>query len=136
MISNRLDVLRGLISDTTNAAKASTPIISDNHMIQIIRKRVKSCESAAREAEDANRNDLRDRELQQIAILEAYIQDSNIMSEEDVKEIIQETISKIRTEGKKADKGNVMKALVGPTAPLEGHPVDKKRVAEMVVGML
>ena len=132
----RLDVLRGLLSDTTNAAKASNPVTTDAHMIQIIRKRAKSSEGAAKEAEDAKRDDLRDKELKQIAVLESYIKDSNSMSEDDVKGAVQETIGNMRTEGRKTDKGSVMKALVGPGGLLDGQLVNKKEVASIVSGML
>ena len=132
----RLDVLRGLISDATNATKTSNPITTDYQMLQVIRKRVKSCEGAAKEAEDAKREDLRDKELQQITVLEGYIKDSSFVSEENVKMTVQKTIGKIRTEGGKADKANVMKALIGQNGALDGQLVDKKLVAAVVDGML
>ncbi|KAL9636006.1 MAG: hypothetical protein Q9164_003108 [Protoblastenia rupestris] len=134
--SARLDVLRGLISETTNAAKTSSPVTTDSHMLQLIRKRAKSSEIAAKEAEDANRDDLRGKELQQVAVLVAYIKDSNFMGEEEVKIVVQQTIGKMRMEGNRCDKGSVMKALVGPGGALNGQLVDRKDVANIVDGML
>ncbi|KAL9099538.1 MAG: hypothetical protein Q9163_004977 [Psora crenata] len=133
---DRLDVLRGIISETTNAAKTSNPITTDSHMLQLIRKRVRSSEAAAKEAENAKRNDLRDKELQQVAVLEAYVIDSNGMGEEHLKKVVQETIGRLRTEGQKSDKGSVMKALVGPGGTLDGQLVDRHDVAKLVDGML
>ena len=105
-------------------------------MLQLIRKRAKSSEIAAKEAEDANRDDLRGKELQQIAVLEAYIKDSNVMGEEEVKTVVQQTIGKMRMEGNRCDKGSVMKALVGPGGALNGQLVDRKDVTNIVDGML
>ena len=105
-------------------------------MLQIIRKHVKSSEGAAKEASEAKRNDLLEKELQQIAILESYIKDSNVMSKEDVKMAVQRTIDEMRTEGMKIGQGSVMKALVGLGGTLDGQLIDKKEVASIVNGML
>ncbi len=113
----RLDVLRGLIAETTNAAKTSNPVTTDSQMLSIIRKRVKSSEAAISEFEDAKRDDLRDKELGQIAILQEFIDGSNVMGEEDLTVAIQKVLGQMRTEERKADKGSVMRTLVGPGRP-------------------
>ena len=105
-------------------------------MLQLIRKRAKNSEAAAREAENAKRNDLRDKELRQVAVLESYVTDAHFVEEEDVKIVVQQTIGKLRTEGNKADKGSVMRALIGPGGALEGELVNNKDVAKLVDGML
>lgn len=132
----RLDVLRGLISDTTNANKTSNPATTDSHILQIIRKRAKSSEDASKEASNANRSDLVDKEEQQIAILNAYVKNSNMMSEDDLRAAIQQSIGQLRTNGSKTDKGSVMKALLSPGGSLDGQLVDKKEVTKIVDGML
>ena len=88
------------------------------------------------EFEAAGRTDLKDKEAAQIIILEEYVKHSNVMSEEDMTKAIEETIGKMRTEEKKADKGSVMKALIGPGGALDGRVVDKKDMAKFVDGML
>jgi len=133
---NRLDVLRGLIAETTNAAKTSNPVTTDAQMLSIIRKRVKRSEAAISEFEDAKRDDLRDKELGQIAILQEFIDGRNVMGEEDLTAAIQKVLGQIRTDERKADKGSVMRALVGPGGALEGQLVDKKDVARLVDGMI
>ncbi len=133
---SRLDVLRGLIAETTNAAKTSTPVTTDSHMLSIIRKKIKSSQGAITEFETAGRSDLKDKESAQIIVLEDYVQSSNVMSEMDMTQAIQDSIGKMRTNGLKTDKGSVMKALVGPGGALDGHLYDKKDVARLVDGML
>ncbi|KAG8531680.1 uncharacterized protein KY384_003312 [Bacidia gigantensis] len=132
----RLDVLRGLIADATNAAKASNVAQTDSHMLQIIRKRIKNSEGAAQEAEHAHRNDLRDKELSQLSILQAYIEDSNVLSEDAVRASVLLVVETLRRDGQAASKGGVIKKLLGPGGTLDGQLVDKKEVARMVESML
>ena len=132
----RLDVLRGLIAETTNAAKTSSPVTTDSHVLKLIQKRIRSSQEAVTEFEAAKRVDLKEKEAAQIRVLENYMEDSNIMSEADVTKIIQDSIGKMKAKGKKADKGSVMKALVGPGGTLENQLVDKKDLARVVDKML
>lgn len=105
-------------------------------MLTIIRKRVKSSEAAVEEFQSAKRDDLKDREVAQIAVLEAYIDDSGSMSEDDITRAIQDVIGKLRSEGKTVTQGSIMKSIVGPGGTLENQPVDKQVVAKLVKGML
>ncbi len=132
----RLDVLRGLIAEVTNAAKTSKPVTTDSQMLSIIRKRVKSSESAATDFQAAKRDDLKAREVAQIAVLDEYIQDSNYMREEEVTTAIQEIVDRMKMENKEVNRGSVMKALVGPGGSLEGQTVDKSDVARLVGGLI
>lgn len=129
--ANRLDVLRGIISEVTNAAKSSKPIHTDGQMINIIRKRMKSSASAAAEFSNAKRDDLQEKERKQIAVLEEYLP-SHHVDEEEVTSAIQRVIGELRTERKDATQGMIMKALVGPGGILDGQNVDKKDVARLV----
>ena len=101
-------------------------------MLNIIRKRLKSSEAAAAEFEAANRQDLKDREVAQIAVLDGYVQDSNSMGEKAISAAIQDVVDKMRTEEKEVNRGSIMKALVGPGGSLEGRMVDKSDVAKLV----
>ena len=105
-------------------------------MLNIIRKHVKSSEAAAGEFSNAKRDELKDREVAQIAVLQEYMKDSDIMGEEDVTKAIQDVIGNMRTDGKQVTGGSVMKALVGPGGSLDGQLVDKKDVARLVQGMI
>ena len=105
-------------------------------MLQIIRKRVKSSEAAVEEFQNAKRDDLKDREIAQIAVLEAYISDSDTMGEDDITRAIQDVIGKMRSEEKTINQGSVMKSIVGPGGTLEDQMVDKQVVAKLVKGEL
>jgi len=132
---DRLDVLRGIISEVTNAAKSSKPVTTNGQLISMLRKRVKRSESAAAEFHQAKREDLRGKEVKQISMLEEYLPTNNI-GDEDITRTIQEVIGKMRTNGEKLNQGIVMKALVGPEGTFDGQNVDKKDVARLVNGLI
>ena len=102
-------------------------------MLKIIQKRVKNSEAAVEEFQSAKRDDLKDREVAQIAVLEAYI-DSNAMGENDITRAIQDVIGRMRSEEKIVNQGSVMKSLVGPGGTLENQPVDRHIVSRLVKG--
>ena len=105
-------------------------------MLNIIRKRVKSSGAAVEEFQNAKRDDLKSREVAQIAVLEAYIGDSDSMGEDDITRAIQGVIGKMRSEDKNVNQGSVMKSIVGPGGILEEHTVDRQVVARLVKGEL
>lgn len=129
-------MLRGIISEVTNAAKTSEPVNTDSQMINIIRRRMKSSEAAAEEFQNEKRDDLKAREVAQIAVLEDYVVASNSMGEGDITIAIQDVVGKMRTEEKEVNRGSVMKALIGPGGTLENQMVDKSEVSRLVAGMV
>ena len=105
-------------------------------MLNIVRKRVKNSEAAVEEFENAKRDDLKDRELGQIAVLEAYIGESDSMGEDEITRVIQDVIGRLRSEEKTVNQGTVMKSIVGPGGTLENQAVDRQVVAKLVKGEL
>ena len=103
-------------------------------MLKIIQKRVKSSAAAVEEFQAANRDDLKDREVAQIAVLEAYVGDTEALREEDITKVIQDVIGRMRSEEKTVNQGSVMKSLVGPDGMLEDEVVDRATVARLVKG--
>ena len=102
----------------------------------MIRKRVKNSAAAVEEFHNAKRDDLKSREEAQITVLEAYIDESDSMGEDDITRAIQGVISKMRSEEKTVHQGSVMKSLVGPGGVLEDQAVDRQVVARLVKGKL
>ena len=125
-------MLRGLIADTTNASKTSNPPTTDSHILSIIRKRIKTSEAAAEEAKTAARKDLFSREQQQISVLESYLAHVQVVGEQEIASAVQKVLAALSGEGKKIDRGSLMKALIGPGGALDGQVVEKKKVAEAV----
>jgi len=131
-----LSVLRALIAEYANAAKTSSPIKTNIQLLALLRKRAATSRSAAIEFSAANRNDLKDKEEAQIAVLEEYAGGVETVGTEEIRRVVGEVIGKMGTEGLKADMGAVLKNLVGPGGAFEGKPVEKGEVARIVKGML
>ena len=97
-----------------------------------MRKRAAASRSAAEEFSAANRDDLRDKEVAQVAVLEEYASCVDTVGEGEITRITAEVIGRMRTEGLDVNIGTVLKALVGPGGELDGKPVEKGEVAKIV----
>ncbi|KAF5009811.1 hypothetical protein FDECE_3987 [Fusarium decemcellulare] len=129
----RLAVLRAIMSANLNASKTSTPIKTDVQLVALIRKIQKSAFDAAAEAKTVGREDLVQKEEEQIKVLEEYIANSGVqtLSEAELKAMVQDAVEASKAAGvqAKAILGDVMKRLSGT---LEGKDVDRKELAKMV----
>ncbi|KAJ5217086.1 hypothetical protein N7468_010094 [Penicillium chermesinum] len=128
----RLNVLRALISETNNAAKTASPIQTDIQLLSLIRKRAAAAQDAADQFAAAERPDLKQKEDEQIAILEEYASQVKTLSAEEVEAIIKQQVAAIKEAGTKLDAGQVLKALFAPGGALDGKPADRKEVAGLV----
>jgi uncharacterized protein YqeY len=129
----RLSVLRAIMSANLNASKTSSPIRTDVQLVALIRKLQKSAQDAVADAKAAGRDDLVDKENQQMAILDEYVVGSGVQSlgEAEIKALINEAVKAAKGAGAagKSLMGDVMKRV---NAALEGKDVDKKSVAALV----
>lgn len=132
--TNRLNVLRGLLAEVTNAAKTSSPLDSDMKLLNLLRKRSSAAAQAGKEFADAGRADLKDKEDAAIKVLEEYAGSVETVSEEDIRRVVQSTIDSIKAEaqGAKVVLGDVLKKLLAPGGAFEGKPVEKSQVAKAV----
>lgn len=128
----RLNVLRGLLAEVTNAAKTSSPIDSDMKVLSMLRKRSSAAASAAKEFEGAGRQDLKDKEDAAITILDAYAGEVETVGEQEIVNIVTQAIKVLEGENKKFNQGDVMKQLLGPGGAFEGKNVEKSSVARAV----
>ena len=132
---NRLNVLRGVISDATNATKSNNPITTDMHVLSLLRKRAAAGKQAADEFNRAGRQDLQDNEQAQIGVLEEYAGSVQTLSDDEIRARIGEAINSASMDqeaGSKVNKGNLMKKLLGPGGAFAGKAVEKGSVAKMV----
>ncbi|GKU02160.1 altered inheritance of mitochondria protein mitochondrial [Fusarium langsethiae] len=128
-----LTVLRAIMSANLNASKTSTPIKTDVQLVALIRKIQKGAQDAAAEAKAANRDDLVQKEEDQIKVLDEYIANSGVesLTEAQLKAMVQDAAEASKAAGVQAKSimGDVMKRLSGA---LEGKDVDKKELSKMV----
>ncbi|MCJ1321395.1 hypothetical protein MMC15_006739 [Xylographa vitiligo] len=134
--TNRLNVLRGILAETTNASKTSTPFKTDIQLLSLLKKRAAASRAAAQEFGAARRNDLKDKEEAQVAVLEEYASQVRTVGTHEMMEAIVKVVEEMRTNGVSINTGSVLKAVLGAGGALEGKPVEKAEVARIVKGML
>ena len=134
--SSRLNVLRGILAETTNASKTSTPFKTDIQLLSLLKKRAAASRAAAQEFGAARRNDLKDKEEAQVAVLEEYASQVRTVGTHEMMEAIVKVVEEMRTNGVSINTGSVLKAVLGAGGALEGKPVEKAEVARIVKGML
>ena len=129
---NRLDVIRGIIADITNASKVDKLVTSDGQIFAILRRRIHSSTQAINSSVAANRSDITQKEQAQCAILQEYIDDADIPKDEDIQSAVAETIQKLQKDGEKLHMGSVMRALIKHGGPFWGKPLQMNEVARVV----
>ena len=129
-------MLRGILAETTNAAKTSSPFTTDIQLLGLLRKRAAASKAAAQEFADAKREDLSEKELSQAAIMDEYALGVETMDEGEITAAIQDVLGKLRTEGRTANMGSVLKELFLPSGPLAEKPVERAEAARLVKGLI
>lgn len=133
----RLTVLRSIFSATLNASKTANPIVTDAQLVALLRKTARASEDASAEFKAAKRDDLVEKEQEQINILNEYVSGSGVQvaSEDELKTIVAGVVTALTSEGSIAGKvrfGDVMKQLLAPSGPLNGKSVEKADLARIV----
>ncbi|KAH8648773.1 Yqey-like protein-domain-containing protein [Tricladium varicosporioides] len=131
--TNRLTVLRSLLSQTLNASKTSNPINTDMQMLALLRKTKASSEAAVSDFEKAGRSDLVEKEQKQIAVLEEYVGGVEVMGEEEIKAGVESVVAAMTGELK---MGDVLKEVFKEGGPIEGKNADRGVVARVVKEVL
>lgn len=90
------------------------------HMLRL----AESQKTIAQQFEAANRNDLRDKELAQAAILEGYAAEVKVVPEGQLKDAVLEAVEINKTEGQTISVGNVFQVLRKADGPLRGETFD------------
>ncbi|KAM3067422.1 hypothetical protein ACMFMG_011571 [Clarireedia jacksonii] len=129
--SNRLSVLRSLLSQTLNASKTSSPINTDMQMLALIRKSANAGRAASEEFRGQGREDLAEKEEMQVKIMEEYASGVETMGEEEIRSTIKTLVDSMKAEGAKMQMGDVLKRLFAPEVLGEKN-VDKGEVAKLV----
>lgn len=132
----RLNVLRSLLAEVTNAAKSPNPVQSDMQLLSMLRKRQAAAKAASAEFKAAGREDLVEKEQGQVDILDEYAGGVETMAVDDVKAAIQSTIDELKAKTPDLKAGAVMKAIFAPGGTLDGKNVEKSTVPGIVKQLL
>ena len=123
-MSHRLNVIKGLLATITNAEKMNKPMDSEEKIRRHMLKLAEIQKTTAQQFEAANRNDLRDKELTQVAILESYAAEVKVVPEGQLKDAILEAVEMTKSEGQTISVGAIFQALRKPDGPLRGETFD------------
>jgi hypothetical protein len=137
--TNRLNVLRGLLAEVTNAAKTNNPVKTDMQLLTILKKRAATAKQASGEFKSAGRDDLVEKEEDQVKVLEEYAGDVQTMSNDDIRDIVIETVEDAKAQQSapgKINMGDILKKLLAPGGSLDGKPVERAEVARIVKEVL
>ena len=107
--SVKLGTVRSVISAVKNQEIDLKKELSEEEIITIVSREVKKRKEAAVLYEKGNRPELKDKEIQEMKILQTYLPEQ--VSEKDLRHRIQEVIDETGAEGMK-DFGKIMKTLV------------------------
>ena len=107
--SVKLGTVRGVISAVKNQEIDLKKELSEEEILTIVSREVKIRKEAAVLYEKGNRPELKDKEIQEMKILQTYLPEQ--VSEKDLRRRIQEVIAETGAEGMK-DFGKIMKTLV------------------------
>ena len=106
--SVKLGTVRGVISAVKNQEIDLKKELSEEEILTIVSREVKKRKEAAVLYEKGNRPELKDKEIQEMKILQTYLPEQ--VSEKDLRRRIQEVIDETGAEGMK-DFGKIMKTL-------------------------
>jgi uncharacterized protein len=133
--SNRLSVLRALLTQTLNASKTSNPINTDMQVLALLRKSASASRAASDEFKSAGRADLAEKEDLQVKIMEEYAGGVETMGEEQIRDAVQGILVKMKAEGTKIQVGDLLKKVFAPEI-LGTKPVEKGEVAKIARQLL
>lgn len=130
---NRLNVLRALLSQTLNASKTASPIVSDMQMLALVRKNAAASKQAAAEFIEAGRQDLADKETDQVKIMDEYMGSVETVGEEEIRRVVVDTVEKMKVEAQqpKLQMGEVLKKVFSKEV-LGERNVERADVARIV----
>jgi uncharacterized protein YqeY len=130
---NRLNVLRALLSQALNASKTASPIVSDMQMLALVRKNAAASKQAAAEFVEAGRQDLADKEAEQVKVMDEYMGAVETVGEEEIRKVVGETVEKMKAEAQQAklQMGEVLKKVFSKEV-LGERNVERADVARIV----
>ncbi|HOP34545.1 MAG TPA: GatB/YqeY domain-containing protein, partial [Defluviitoga tunisiensis] len=120
-----LNTVRLVIAEIKNKEVEKNSEITDEEILQIIRKQIKMREDSIQQFRSANREDLAEKEAQELEILKNYLPED--LTDEELDKIIQETIKELNASSKK-DFGRVIKEVI---QKVQGR-ADNKKISELI----
>lgn len=126
----RMDAIRMVKAALLNKEIELKKALDEAEMSRVLLTLVKQRKEAVEQYQKGKREDLADKELKEIAIIEAYL--PKALSQEEIVQVVESAIREIGPVTMK-DMGKVMKAVM---AKLTGQAVDGKQLSDLVLTRL
>ncbi|PNR93498.1 aspartyl-tRNA amidotransferase subunit B [Petrotoga miotherma DSM 10691] len=124
-----LNAVRSIISEIKNKEVEKGSELTEEEIVQLIKKQIKMREDSIEQFEKADRKDLAEKERKEVEILQEYLPEQ--LSDEELRKIIEETIKEVNATSKK-DFGKVMKLVI---QKVQGR-ADGKKISEILSTLL
>ncbi|KAG0640860.1 Yqey-like protein-domain-containing protein [Tuber brumale] len=128
--TNKLNVIRGILSDISNASKTTNPPSTDLDILALINKTKKMSAASIAEFREAGREDLVEKETGQVTILDTYAGMVEKVGKEEITAVVNGAIKAVKEAGGKVNTGSVMKKAL---AELAGKPAVEAEVAAITI---
>ena len=122
----RMDAIRMVKAALQNKEIELKKELDEAEMSRVLLTLAKQRKEAAEQYKTGKRDDLADKELKELAIIEAYL--PKALSQEEIVKIVEDAVREAGPVTMK-DMGNIMKAV---TAKLAGQAVDGKQLSDLV----
>jgi len=100
-------------------------------MLALLRKSASASRAASEEFKAAGREDLVEKEEQQLKVLEEYAGSVETVGEDEIRNTVKELVDGMKAEGAKMQMGDVLKRVFAPEV-LGAKNVEKGEVAKIV----
>ncbi|KAL8813919.1 MAG: hypothetical protein Q9223_006822 [Gallowayella weberi] len=128
----RLNVLRGILTETASLEKESKGVKTNKQLFKLLQKRKSASLNAAKEFQNARRDDLTDKENQQISVLQGYLDGFHTTTADEVVEAIQTAIRELEAEGVTPKRERVRAILYRSGGAFEDKILDDALVATTI----
>src|SRR5271156_783468 len=105
-------------------------------ILAMLKRRKAASQAAAEEARQAKRDDLVQKQVAEVSILDEYAGRVAVMPEEAIRQAVESVVASLRSEGHNMNPGLVIKELLKAGGQLDGKSVDKAQVATVVKELL
>lgn len=107
--TTKADIIKMAIAAIKNAEIEKGEVLDDKETVKVLRKEVKKIQDSIAQFTTMGRQDLVDRETEQLAALKEYLPE--LMSEEEIKKVVEVKIAEVGAEGMR-DFGKVIGAVM------------------------
>ncbi|KAL8672221.1 MAG: hypothetical protein Q9168_003323 [Polycauliona sp. 1 TL-2023] len=132
----RLNVLRGILTETTSLEKESKGIKSNRQLYKLLSKRKNASLNAVKEFQAASRDDLSGKENEQIGILQGYLDGFDTTTADEVADAVQTIIQDLEKEGVTPKRDRVRAQLSRSGGAFQDKILDEALVAKTIHRMV